>query len=243
MSDGRENTAKELAEEYVFARNVEQRKAFNTFNLYAIAIIGFIIAAIEYMVGHNDGNMISEVLAFVQAAFAIVGVAFAVWCSETKDHAVQNTFLTQTGLLFEITFLVLGLVMLAAHLTSPKTPIGAYLVPWIFFALSFFIVLTIIRGRAAGRYKGREAKTRPFGLTMVIIIIIILVVRTFIYWGLDRLTASLSESSVGYSVVFAGLIMGFILGALTAVSFYKNLLVKKYDIDLSRLYGSSAASR
>jgi hypothetical protein len=213
-----------------------QKKAFNTFNLYAIAIISFLVAVIEYFVGHNDGSMVSEVLAFIQAAFAILGVLFAVWSSETKEHAVQNTYLTQTGLLLEITFLVLGLAMLAACLTSPKMPVGAYLVPWIFFALSFFIVLSIVRARAAGAYKNKAPRTRPFGLTMVAIIIIIVVVRTFMYWGLDKLASSLSESSMGYSVVFAGLIMGFILGALTAVNFYKNLLVKKYDIDLSRLY-------
>jgi uncharacterized membrane protein SirB2 len=243
MFDDLSNKEKEQAEQYVFARNMAQKKAFNTFNLYAIAITGFVFAAIEYFAGHNDGTMISEVLAFVQAAFAIAGVLFAVWSSETKEHAVQNTFLTQTGLLLEVTWLVLGLVMFAAHMTSPKTPVGAYLVPWLFYALCFFIVLYIIRGRAAGKYAGRQAKTRPFGLTMIVIVIIIFAVRALGYWGLNELSASLSESSSGYSVVLAGIFLGAILGSLTAVNFYKNLLVKKYDIDLSRLYEGGEGER
>jgi hypothetical protein len=229
-----EINSKERAVNYVFARNAQQSKTFNTFNLYGIAILGFVIAAVEYLIGRADGEMISEILAYIQAAFALFGLIFAVWCVETKEHAVQNTFFTQTGLLVEITGLVIGLTLLATHLVAPKAPAPVYLIPWIIYALSFFVCYSVVRARA-GAHESKASKTISFGTVIAVIIIFIFIGR-MIGTGTSGLVDSMSDSSKGIAIIGVGALISFILGALTAVNFHKNLLVKKYSIDLTRLY-------
>jgi hypothetical protein len=229
-----EINSKERAVNYLFANNVTQSKVFNTFNLYAIAILGFIIAGVEYLIGRADGEMVSEVLAYVQAAFALVGLVFAVWCVETKKHAVQNTFLTQSGLMFEIAGLVIGLTLLATHLVAPKTPAPVYIIPWIIYALSFFVCYSVVHARA-GAHESKTSKTTSFGALIVIIIISIFIGRA-VGSGASGLIGSAGDYSNGFIIIGIGALLAFILGVLTAINFHKNLLVKKFDIDLSRLY-------
>jgi hypothetical protein len=226
-----EINSKERAVNYVFANNATQSKVFNTFNLYAIAIIGFIIAAIEYLIGRADGELVSEILAYIQAAFALVGLVFAVWCVETKKHAVQNTFLTLSGLLFEIAGLVIGLVLLATHLVAPKTPAAVYIIPWIIYALSFFICYSVVHARA-GAHENKTSKTTSLGAVIVIIIISIFIGRA----AGSGIVNSVGVFSNGFVIIGIGAFLAFILGILTAINFHKNLLVKKFDIDLTRLY-------
>jgi hypothetical protein len=226
--------SKDQAVNYVFANNAPQSRVFNTFNLYVIAIIGLAIAAVEYLIGRADGELVSEVLAFVQAAFALSGLVFAAWSSEMKKDAVRNTYLTQTGLMFEIAGLVNGLSMLAAHLTSPKTPAAVYVIPWAVYALSFFLCYAVARARSGAHERGTSRST-SFGVVIVIVIIGIFVGRA-VAAGTSGLLDSMGESSQGLVVIGVGSLLAFILGVLTAINFYKNLLVKKFDIDLTRLY-------
>ncbi|MDR2162573.1 MAG: hypothetical protein LBO70_01290 [Clostridiales Family XIII bacterium] len=229
-----EINSKERAEQYVFAYNAKQSKVFNTFNLYSIAIVGLVIAAIEYVVGRSDGELISEILAFVQAAFALSGLLFAFWISQMKKDAVKNTYFSQACLLFEITGLVIGLCMLAAHLLSPKMPAAAYIIPWAIYALSFFIIYAIIHARSAV-HEYKSSRTWSFG-TFIVVLIIAIVVGRGVGSGAFGLISSMGDSSQGLAAILVGVLMAFILGSLTAINFYKNLLVKKFDIDLSRLY-------
>jgi hypothetical protein len=226
-----EINSKERAVNYVFANNATQSKVFNTFNLYAIAIIGFIIAAIEYIIGRADGELVSEILAYIQAAFALTGLVFAVWCVETKKHAVQNTFLTLSGLLFEIAGLVIGLTLLATHLVAPKTPAAIYIVPWIIYALSFFVCYSVVHARA-GAHESKTSKTTSLGAVIVVIIISIFIGRA----AGSGIVNSAGDFSNGFAIIGIGALLAFILGVLTAINFHKNLLVKKFDIDLTRLY-------
>jgi fatty acid desaturase len=230
-----EQTSKEQAENYIFANNVAQSKVFNTFNLYAIAGIGILAAAVGFLIGHADGDMVSEVLAFIQTAFALSGLAFAIWSTETRQHSIENTYLSQCGLLFEIAGLVLSLVALGAHLLSPNVPVVAYLIPWLVYGLSFFVVYQVSRARV-GAHERRASKTTSFA-TLIVIIIIGIFIGNAISASSSGLIDSLSASSQGLLVLGAGSLIAFILGALTAINFFKNLLVKRFDIDLNRLYG------
>jgi hypothetical protein len=214
-----------------------QSRTFNAFHLYAIAGVGILIAAIGFLIGHADGDMVAEVLAFIQTAFALGGLAFAIWSTETRQYAVENTYLTQCGLLFVISGLVLGLVMLGAHLMSPDVPVAAYLIPWLVYGLSFFVVYQVIRARV-GAHEHRASKTTTFA-TLIVVIIIGIFIGKAVGAGSSGLIDSLSASSQGLLVLGAGSLMSFILGALTAIAFFKNLLVKRFDIDLSRLYGGN----
>ncbi|MDR1359282.1 MAG: hypothetical protein LBJ48_08055 [Coriobacteriales bacterium] len=226
--------SKEQAENYVFAHNAQQSKVFNTFNLYAIAFIGFVFAAVEYVVGLSNDEMLDEVLAYVQTAFALSGLIFAVWSSRTKKNAVQNTYLLECGLVFEVAGLVLVLVMTVTHLLSPETPMFFYLVPWAVYLLSFLITYSVVHARAA-IHKNRVAKTTTFGAVIVILIIGIFIGQVG-GSGITGFMDSLDASAQGLAVIGAGSLLALILGLLTAINFFKNLLVKKFDIDLSRLY-------
>lgn len=229
-----EFSSKEQAERYIFANNMAQSRTFNTFNLYTIAVIGLVIAALGFLVGHAAEDMVAEVLAFIQAAFALGGLAFAIWSTETKEQSVNNTYLTQCGLLFEITGLVLGLVMLGAYLLNPNVPAAAYLIPWVVYALSFFVVYQVSRARV-GAHEHSLSKTTTFA-TLVILVIIGIFIAKVIGAGTASLSSSLSDSSQGLLMLAVGSLLALILGALTAIAFLKNLLVKRFGIDLSRLY-------
>jgi hypothetical protein len=229
-----EITSKERAEQYIFAKNVKQSKVFNTFNLYSIAIIGLLLAAIEYLVGHADGELISEILAFVQAAFGLCGLIFAFWSMEMKRYAVQNTYFTQAFLALEVAVLVIGMSMLGAHLLSPKMPSAAYIVPWAIFALSFFIVYLVIHRRSAV-HEYKTSKTWSFGAFIVVLIVAMIIGRT-IGAGAFAHISSMSGASQGFIAIGAGSLVALFIGSATAILFYKNFLVKKFDIDLSSLY-------
>ncbi|MDR1184817.1 MAG: hypothetical protein LBK67_08475 [Coriobacteriales bacterium] len=229
-----EQDSREQAESYIFANNMAQSRTFSAFNLYMVAAIGILVAALGFLIGHADGDMVAEVLAFIQTAFAFGGLAFAIWSTETKRHSVENTYLTQCGLLFEIAGLVLGLVMLGAHLLSPDVPVAAYLIPWLVYGLSFFVVYQVSRARI-GAHERRASRTASFA-TLIVVIIIGIFIGKAIGAASSGLIDSLSASSQGLLVLGAGSLMAFILGALAAIAFFKNLLVKRFDIDLSRLY-------
>jgi hypothetical protein len=227
-------TPKEQAERFIFAKNMEQSRLFNTFNLYSAAVFGILLAALSYLVGYADEDMTVEVLAFIQTAFALGGLVFAIWSTETKQHSVRNTYLIQCGMLFEIAGLLLCLTALGARLLSPGIPIAAYLIPWIVYALSFFVAYHIVRGRA-GTHEYKVSKTVSFATLIVILISLLFVGKVFTS-GTDGLIDSLSTSSKGLLMLGLGTLMAFILGSLTSITFFKNILVKRFDIDLSRLY-------
>ncbi|MDR2197419.1 MAG: hypothetical protein LBO07_05590 [Coriobacteriales bacterium] len=233
----KELTSKERAERFIFAKNMEQSRLFTTFNLYVATVLGILIAALCFLVGYADHDMTVEVLAFIQTAFALGGLAFAVWSTETRKHSVENTYLLQCGVLLEITGLMLCIVGLGARLLSPDLPVAAYLIPWIIYALSFFVSYHIVRARA-GAHEYKVSKTVSFATLIVILIVLAFLGRTFAA-GTDNILDSLSGASKGLLMVGLGGMMAFIFGVLTSITFFKNILVKRFDIDLSPLYRNS----
>ncbi|MDR1430505.1 MAG: hypothetical protein LBI99_00075 [Propionibacteriaceae bacterium] len=229
-----EINTKEQAERFVFANNAAQSNLFNTFNLYVVAIIGLAVALIAFLVGLATGGIALDVLAFVQAAFALGGLAFAIWSSETARDRVANTYLTQSGLLFEVNALVTCLVMIGTQIAHPALSVVAYLVPWIVYAATFFITYQVVRANV-GAHERKATKTTSFSVLIVVVIIGIFVGKT-VTSGTDSLVNALSAGAQGLVILGAGSLIALILGMLTAIGFFKNLLVKKFDIDLSPLY-------
>ncbi|MDR1214668.1 MAG: hypothetical protein LBK54_11410 [Propionibacteriaceae bacterium] len=229
-----EINSKEQAESYVFAQNIQQSKIYNSFNLYTIPIIGLLIAVLAFFVGEAERMPIGIVLAFVQAACALGGLAFAIWSSETKRNRVANTYLTQTGLMFEVATLLLCLVMLGLNLLSPKIPVLLYPVPWLIYAATFFITYLVLHAKV-GAHEHKVSRTTSFATLIVVVLVGVFINRVITVSTADFMD-NLSASGTGLVLLGAGSLMALILGLLTATGFYKNLLVKKYDIDLSRLY-------
>jgi hypothetical protein len=225
---------KEQAERFVFANNMAQSNLFNTFNLYSVAVIGLAVALLTFLVGLANQTPIDEVLAFVQAAFALGGLAFAIWSTETKQNRVANTYLIQFGFLFEVNALVLGLVMLGTSLFSPQLSVAVYLAPWIVYVATFFISYQVLRAQV-GAQQRKVTKTTSFAV-LIVVVIIGMSVGKLVSSGMIDITKDLSAASTGLLILGCGALMALILGLLTAINFYKNLLVKKFDIDLSSLY-------
>jgi hypothetical protein len=229
-----EISTREQAERYVFANNMSQNAVFNTFNLHAIAVVGLAVALIAFLVGQVGGSLAGEVLAFVQAAFALGGLAFAIWSSETRRERVANTYLTQFGLLFEVNALVLGLVMIGVNLLAPAIPVAAYLVPWIVYAATFFITYQVLRARV-GAHRHKVSRASSFGVLAVVVIVGLFVGRV-VTFGRAGLVDGLGAASKGFVLLGLGALITLVLGMISAISFFKNLLVKKFRIDLSPLY-------
>jgi hypothetical protein len=225
---------KKQAEDYVFANNMSQSSLFNTFNLYVIAVIGLLIAGLAFIIGEINGSLTGQMLSFVQAAFALGGLAFAIWSTETKRNRVANTYLTQFGLMFEVNALVLGLVLIGTDLMSPSISVAAYLAPWAVYAASFFIVYQVLRVRA-GAHEQKVNKTTSFSV-LIVVVIIGLFVAKLVTAGTKGLFNGMDADNKGLVVLGLGALIALILGSLSAVNYFKNLLVKKFDIDLSRLY-------
>ncbi|MDR2108857.1 MAG: hypothetical protein LBP28_05315 [Coriobacteriales bacterium] len=229
-----EITTKEQAENYVFANNSAQSRLYNSFNLYVLAGLGILIALLGFLVGLATQTMTLEVAAFVQAGFGVGGLIFAIWNSEMREQRVRNTYLTQAGLSLEIAGYVLSLVVIGGHLISPDTPTLVFLIPWLVYALSFLITYQVVRVRA-GVHERKVSKTTSFA-TLLVIIIASMFIAQLVGGGIATATESWSPDARGLLMLGAGVLMAFILGVLTAIAFFKNLLVKRFDIDLSRLY-------
>ncbi|MDR3135889.1 MAG: hypothetical protein LBU07_00375 [Coriobacteriales bacterium] len=228
------SSEREQAEHFVFANNAQQSQVFSTFNLFSVAIVGLILAAAGFALGLLQDDLVGEVLAFVQAAFALAGLAFAIWSTETRDSAVQNTYLTWTGLLLEIAGILLALLMQGAHFLNPNMALPFYLIPWIVFALSFFVSHLVCHSRLKTQSSG-SSRTVAFGTIIVILIIALFVGRAF-GAGTAAVTSSMGSATQGVVLIGAGSLIALILGMLAAIYFFKNLLVKRFDIDLSVLY-------
>jgi hypothetical protein len=227
-------TSKEQAERFVFANNMRQSNLFSAFNLYSVPVIGLAVAALGFLIGRAEGELTGEVLAFAQAAFALGGLAFAMWNSETQRNRVANTYLIQFGVLFEIAVLVIGLVMIALHLVSPGIPALAYMVPWAVFGVVFFASCQVLRARA-GAHERKVGKTTSFA-TLIVVVIVGMLVGKAVTAGTSGLFGAAGGAGQGIAVLGVGSLLALILGLLAAVAFFKNLLVKRFDIDLSRLY-------
>ncbi|MDR1237498.1 MAG: hypothetical protein LBK28_04575 [Propionibacteriaceae bacterium] len=228
---------KEQAERFVFANNMAQSNLFNTFNLYSVAIIGLAAALLTFLVGLANQTPIDEVLAFIQAAFALGGLAFAIWSTETKQNRVANTYLTQFGFLLEVSVLVLGLVMMGTSIYAPELSVAFYLLPWIVYVATFFISYQVLRAQV-GAHQRKVTKTTSFAV-LIVVVIIGAAVGKLVSSGTNDLIKDLSAAYTGLLILGCGALMALILGLLSAINFYKNLLVKKFEIDLSPLYAGN----
>ncbi|MDR1033957.1 MAG: hypothetical protein LBL41_04225 [Bifidobacteriaceae bacterium] len=231
---------KEQAEKYVFAQNVQQSTLFNGFNRYAVAVVTLLSAVLILGVGFSTTDFVTEVTGFVQATIGLAGLVFAIWATETRKNAIQNTFLTLTITLIEVAGLVNGLVILAAKVQNTNLATPFYLIPYLVFLLVFFITY-VASHASSGNGGSGHTKTVSFAGFFVIFIGAFIFAKVFGTASFNALD-SLSGSSLGLSILGVGALLNLILGALSALSFYRNLLVKRFDIDLSRLYDAGQYS-
>ncbi|MDR1567925.1 MAG: hypothetical protein LBS33_04540 [Streptococcaceae bacterium] len=227
--------SKETAERWVFSQNAQQSQLLNTSGRYLIAVITLLSSLGILAFGFTQQDYFNEILGVTQAVIGLAGIIFAIWASETRDHAIQNTFLFSFGTLLEIAGLVNGLAILAVRIHKYGLPETFYLIPYLVFLLSFFISYAVVH-KTSGNGGSKRTKTVSLSGSFVFIVIAIVGAKTIKIvtnnFGLD----ALKGHSAGLSIIGAAVILNFILGLLAAIYFYRNLLVKKFDIDLSPLY-------
>ncbi|MDR2538858.1 MAG: hypothetical protein LBC43_04395 [Bifidobacteriaceae bacterium] len=234
MSD---DSARDSAERFVFSNNAQQNRTFNTFGLFYIPSFTLAVSAVAFISGFGDQDYVIEVFGFILAVFGLAGLFFAIWAKENKANYIQNTYLTMTGTVVEVAAMMIGLAGLGARLTSSEILPLFYFLPALGYVVGFFISF-IVAENSAKHYKGTTSRTTAFGSVMVMAFIAILiggVISTFT----EQATQDWSKSAIGIGILGAGALATLILGLLTAIAFVRNLLVKMYNIDLSRLYNSN----
>jgi hypothetical protein len=227
-------STKEQAENYVFSNNATQIRVYNKFNLFMIAVVGLLFAALAFLIGYGDKDFALEVIAFVAASVAVIGFIFAIVETETHEKAIQNTFLTQAGFSVQVESFVFTLVATGAHAWSPDLHAAFYLIPLGIYVVIFVLTFLILHGRLGTR-KQSPARTKSLAYVGGFTLIAILIAGFFSFEANGALN-SLSGSGHGYLLIILGGVVGFFLGLLTGISWFRDLLVKKYDIDLSKLY-------
>ncbi|MDR2538423.1 MAG: hypothetical protein LBC43_02095 [Bifidobacteriaceae bacterium] len=229
---------KESATNFIFANNMAQSKLFNLFNLYSVAIVGLLFSVIEFLVGYGDKDFTIEVIAFMQAFSGLCGLFFAIWASQTpKERQVQNTFLYISGMLFEVAIFVTSLVNFSSFLYQSDIPGLYFLIPILSFVITFFL-LYIFSMHKSQNFTSTHARTASFG-GFIVIFIVGMFIAEMINTSSADFVHSLTDYAQGMLMIGAGSVANLILGLLTGFNFAKNLLVKRYDIDISRLYGSN----
>jgi hypothetical protein len=124
--------------------------------------------------------------------------------------------------------------MIGVSLLSPTISVAAYLVPWIVYAAACFVSSQVLRARV-GAHKRKVTRSSSFAVLAVVVIVGLFVGKVVVL-GTANVVNGLAAAPKGLVLLGLGSLMALLLGTLTAVNFYKNLLVRRFGIDLAPLY-------